>query len=288
MVLQVASPFWTAQETAAGLEELEVRLLLEGVYQHYGYDFRGFAHSATERLVRQAVRREHVHSVSALQDRVLHDRPSLLRLAADFAVNVTGLFREPRLFRALRDEAMPILATFPSLRAWVAGCATGEEAYSLAIVLRESLPRGSWEIYATDINRASLEIARRGIYPQAEIKSSQRRFVDGGGTGDLASHFCEQDSQMVLVEPALRRRITWAEHNLAHDASFNEFHLILCANVLIYFDSSLKQRAHLLMHDSLVRGGYLGLGGRESLAASPRRGLYKQVVTGVPLYRRMR
>lgn len=269
------------------LEEIEVKLLLEGVHLRYGYDFRDYSMQPVRRGIQAAMVREGVRTVSAYQDRVLHDPRCMQRLLAAIGVNVTAMFREPELVRCIREDVIPVFRTYPSVRIWIAGCATGEEAYSLAVVLKEEDLLRHSTIYATDMNEEMLSVGRQATYPSDRLRRYSEAYEAAGGQANLADH-CSITGGSVRFDDELSSSITWARHNLVTDGSFNDFHLILCTNVLIYFGRSLQERSHRLFYDSLVRGGYLGLGRRESLLHSPDRDHYEQVRDGVNLFRKMR
>lgn len=269
------------------LEEIELRLLVDGIRLCYGYDFREYALSPLRRAVMTALARERVHTVSAFQDRILHDPACMQRFLGLVGVNVTTMFRDPELVHALRDEVIPLLRTYPSCRVWVAGCATGEEVYSLVVLLQEESLLSRTTIYATDLNEDMLSAARLGSYPLERIRRFEESYQQSGGKGSLADHYSIV-GRNARFNPLLQRSITWSRHNLVTDGSFNDFHLIVCANVLIYFRASLQERAHRLFYDSLIRGGYLALGKRESLLCCPDRDHYEQVRDGVNLFRKVR
>ena len=274
-------------DAATELEEIEIRLLLEGVHLCYGYDFREYAPSAIRRSIVTGMARENVQTVSAYQDLVLHDATCMQRFLGMVGVNVTTMFRDPELMRAVREEVAPLLGTYPSARVWVAGCATGEEAFGFAILLQEEGVLERTTIYATDLNEDMLAIARMGAYPLERVRRYDESYKLSGGRGSLTDHYAAS-SRMARFDPALQQRIVWSHHNLVSDGSFNDFHLISCANVLIYFRASLQQRAHRLLYDSLVRDGHLALGRRESLLYCADREHYAQVRDGVNLFRKTR
>jgi chemotaxis protein methyltransferase CheR len=269
------------------LEEIEVGLLLDGIRLCYGYDFREYALSPLRRAVATAMVRENVRTVSAYQDRVLHEPMVMQRFLGLVGVNVTTMFRDAELIRCLRDEVVPLLRTYPSCRVWVAGCASGEEVYSLAVLLREEGLQSRSTIYATDLNEDMLAVASLGSYPLERMRRFEEAYQESGGRGSLADHY-SVSGRSACFDPAIKANITWARHNLVSDGSFNDFHLIVCANVLIYFRPSLQERAHRLLYDSLIRGGYLALGKRESLLYCPDRDHYQQVREAVNVYRKMR
>jgi chemotaxis protein methyltransferase CheR len=273
--------------TSTELEEIEIRLLLEGIRLCYGYDFREYALSPLRRGLMTAMAREGVRSISAYQDRILHDASCMQRFLGIVGVNVTSMFREPELFLAFREEVLPLLRTYPSSRVWVAGCATGEEVYSLAILLAEEELLHRTTIYATDMNEDMLAVARLGSYPAERMRRYEEAYTLAGGRHSLSDHY-SVTGRSARLDRKLQETITWATHNLVTDGSFNDFHMIICANVLIYFRPSLQERAHRLFYDSLVRGGFLALGRRELLVNCPDREHYEQVRDGVNLFRKMR
>jgi chemotaxis protein methyltransferase CheR len=273
--------------TWSELEEIEIRLLLEGIRLCYGYDFREYALNPLRRGLVAAMARESVSTISAYQDRVLHDPACMRRFLGAVGVNVTTMFRDPDLIRCLREEVLPLLRTYPSCRIWVAGCATGEEAYSLAVLLDEEGLLDRTSLYATDLNEEMLEIARLGLYPAERVRRYEESYQLAGFRGSLGDHY-SITGRSVQFNRDLQTSITWSRHSLVSDGSFNDFHLIVCANVLIYFRTPLQERAHRLFYDSLVRGGFLALGKRESLLCCPDRDHYEPVRDGVNLFRKTR
>lgn len=272
---------------ASDIEGIEMQLLIDGIRLRYGYDFREYTSVPLRRSVQMAMIREGVQTVSAYQDRVLHDPTCMQRLLGLVGVNVTSMFREPELLNCLRQEVIPLFKTYPSVRVWVAGCATGEEAYSIAITLKEEDMLRRASIYATDLNEDMLALARQGEYPIDRVRRYADAYQLAGGRGSLSDHYLIA-GRSARFDHELISSITWAHHNLVSDGSFNDFHLIICANVLIYFQSSLQERAHRLFYDSLIRSGYLALGRRESLSHCPDRDHYEQVKDGINLFRKVR
>lgn len=275
------------EEARTDLEEIEIQLLLEGIRLCYGYDFREYSLSPLRRGLMAAMAREGVQTVSAYQDRVLHDPACMQRFLGTVGANVTGMFRDPDLMRCVREEVAPLLRTYPSSRIWVAGCATGEEVYALAVLLEEAGVLRRTSIYATDLNEDTLAVARLASYPLERVRRYEEAYEQSGGQSSLAEHYSVA-GLTARFNRNLQASITWARHSLVSDGSFNDFHLIVCANVLIYFRSSLQERAHRLMYDSLIRGGFLALGKRESLLYCPDRDHYERVRDGVNLFRKMR
>jgi chemotaxis protein methyltransferase CheR len=269
------------------LEDLEIQLLLEGICHHAGYDFRNYLPPMVKRRIWQCVRDEKLRTISGFQEKTLHDPDCLLRLVQALSINVSSLFRDPHFFLALRRLVLPRLRTYPFIRIWHAGCATGEEAYSLAILLQEEGIYDRCRIYATDMNAAALVQAKKGIIPCPALKESATAYVRAGGRGSLSDHYLAAADGAVFA-PALRKNIVFAQHNLVTDGSFNEFNLICCRNVLIYFNQPLQGRVHQLFHESLVRFGMLGLGSKESIQFSRHEHCYEEIDREQRLYRKIR
>jgi chemotaxis protein methyltransferase CheR len=285
--LSLSEPALRLDAAEAGLEEIEIRLLLEGMRLAYGYDFREYAMKPIRRTIVAAMAADRVPTISAYQDRVLHDASCMQRFLGIVGVSVTSMFREAELTRSLREDVVPVLRTYPSLRIWMVGCATGEEVYSLAIALEEENVLRRASIYATDLNEDTLAVARIGSYPLERVRSYESQYVRSGGRTRLSDYYTVS-GRSARFSRSLQSNVTWARHNLVTDASFNEFHLIICANVLIYFRPSLQERAHRLFYDSLVRSGFLALGKGESLVFSPDSSRYEQVRDDVSLFRKVR
>jgi chemotaxis protein methyltransferase CheR len=258
------------------VEDIEIRLLLEGIRLCYGYDFREYALTPLRRGLTTSMAREAVATISAYQDRILHDATVMQHFLGAVGVNVTTMFRDPDTIRCLREEVIPLLKTYPSCRIWMAGCATGEEVYALAVLLEEEGLLARCSIHATDLNDDMLAVARLGAYPLDRIRRYDEAYLEAGGRASLSDHYTIV-GRSGRFSRKLQQAITWNRHNLVTDGSFNDFHLIACSNVLIYFRESLQERAHRLIYDSLIRGGYLVLGRRESLVSCPERDHYEQV-----------
>jgi chemotaxis protein methyltransferase CheR len=267
-------------------EALEIRLLLEGVFQRYGYDFRDYAVASLRRRLWSVVICEGLSTISQLQARVLHDPEAMERLLLALSVHVTSMFRDPDFFLALRKRVVPLLRTYPFIRVWHAGCSTGEEVYSMAILLQEEGLYDRCRIYATDMNEAVLKQAREGIFPLKQSDEYARNYRRAGGERQLSEYYTAGYGHAIM-RASLRDNIVFSQHNLAMDHSFNEFNLILCRNVMIYFNRKLQQRVHELLHASLAVFGVLGLGSKESLKFTPRERDYEQLDSGMKLYRRI-
>ena len=276
-----------ADATEGSLLEIEIQLLLEGIRLTYGYDFREYALSSLRRSIVAAMQAEGIPTISAYQDRILHDATTMQRFLGMVGVSVTSMFREVELVHVLRDEVIPVLRTYPSVRIWMVGCATGEEVYSLAILLEEEGILRHATIYATDLTEETLAVARMGAYPLDRMRSYEEAYRRAGGRLALSDYYTVS-GRSARFSRSLQSNVTWARHNLVTDASFNDFHLIVCANVLIYFRPTLQERVHQLFYDSLVRSGYLALGKGESLVFSPGSSRYEQVRNGVSLFRKVR
>jgi chemotaxis protein methyltransferase CheR len=268
------------------LEAIEIQLLLEGVFQRYGYDFRGYSRASLGRRVWNVIRAEGLPTISSLQERVLHDPDCLERLLGGLSVHVSSMFRDPGFFRALRAKVVPMLRTYPFIRAWNAGCSTGEETYSLAILLQEEGLYDRSRIYATDLSASALKSARDGIFPLEAMREYTHNYVNSGGVRSFSEYYTAGHGHAVF-NPSLKENIVFSQHNLATDGSFNEFNLILCRNVMIYFAGPLQDRVHSLLYDSLVMFGILGLGAKESLQFTPHQDLYEPLEPGQKLYRRV-
>jgi chemotaxis protein methyltransferase CheR len=247
--------------------DIELPLLLEAVYRKYHYDFRGYAAASLKRRLTQAMDRLGCQSLSQLQDRLLHE-PGLFPALLDFlTVQVSEMFRDPPYFRALRDKVVPLLRTYPSLKIWVAGCSTGEEVYSLAILLQEEGLLERSLIYATDINAGALERAQSGIYDATRISGFTENHRKSGARSSLSDYYTAAYGKAVF-DKSLKTNIVFADHSLSTDSAFSEVHFVSCRNVLIYFDRVLQDRVLGLFRESLCRKGFLGLGAKESLRFS--------------------
>jgi chemotaxis protein methyltransferase CheR len=268
-------------------EAIEVELLLAGVAQRYGYDFRGYSRASLMRRVRYAVRREGLSTVSALQDRLLHDPVSMARFIERVAVHTTSMFRDASVYQALRRDVIPLLRTYPFIRIWHAGCSSGEEVYSLAILLHEEGLYDRCRLYATDFSDSVVERARKGIFSLPAIREHTLAYQKAGGRGDFSSYY-ETDAKHAVIRQHLRRNAIFSQHNLVCDGAFNEFHLIMCRNVMIYFDRELRERVHGLLYGSLSKFGVLSLGKKESLHYTPFEDRFEEIGEDLRVYRRVR
>ncbi|NIK80217.1 chemotaxis protein methyltransferase CheR [Paenibacillus castaneae] len=246
------------------IERIEINLLVEGIFSAYGFDFRNYLRSSLRRRIYHRMNLESLPTITSLLDRILHDPLMLERLLNDFSIKVTEMFRDPSFFHSIRKEVIPLLRDYPEIRIWHAGCASGEEAYSMAILLLEEGLLSKSKIYATDMNENIIHIAKQGKFSLKRMQSFTKNYLQSGGIKEFSSYYTT-DEEFALFHPFIKENIMFAQHNLATDRSFNEFHVILCRNVLIYFDSELQNRVHNLFFESLAPHGFLALGNMESL-----------------------
>lgn len=268
------------------LEELEIELLLEGVFRRYGFDFREYAAASLKRRLWRRAYAEKVETISQLTDRLLHDPAAMERLLLDLSINVTSMFRDPEFYLALREEVVPLLRTYPFTRIWAAGCSTGEEVYSLAILLQEEGLYDRTRIYATDINEAVLERARAGVYPLDKMQQYTQNYIKAGGKRTFSEYYVAAYDG-ARFSRALVGNVVFAQHNLAMDRAFNEFNLILCRNVMIYFDKTLQDRVHDLFYESLEQFGTIALGRKESIQFTPHADRYEELNGAERIYRKV-
>ncbi|KQR73168.1 chemotaxis protein CheR [Rhizobium sp. Leaf341] len=268
------------------VEDIEIRLLLEALYARYHYDFRGYAMASVKRRLRQALEQLGVPTISSLQERLLHDRDMLPRILGYLTVQVSEMFRDPDYFRAIREQVIPHLRTYPSLKVWVAGCSHGEELYSLVILFREEGLEDRTLFYATDISQEALEIAEAGVYPLDRMQLFTENHRRSGGKSSLSDYY-QAAYGRVSFDRTLRRNVVFSDHSLVTDAVFGEMNLISCRNVLIYFDRTLQDRALGLFKDSLPRNGFLGLGAKESIRFSDHAGSFRDFVRTEKIYQRV-
>jgi len=270
----------------ADLEHLEIELLLEGVFRHYGFDFRAYAYASIRRRLWKRVEGEALGTISQLQARILHDADAMERLLLDLSVNVTSMFRDPGFYREFRATVIPLLRTYPFIRIWHAGCSTGEEVFSMAILLEEEGLYDRARLYATDINDVVLQRAKQGIFPLERMQEYTENYIKAGGTRAFSEYYTAMYDG-ALFSPALTRNIVFSQHNLVTDRSFSEFHVIFCRNVLIYFDKTLQNRVHRLFYESLVMFGVLALGSKESLKFSQFEPCYEKLSSTEKLYKKV-
>jgi len=269
----------------SAIEEVEVDLLLEAVYRIRGFDFRDYAGASLRRRIQNRLIGEKVDTITRLLDKILHDESCMDRFVLGLSVNVSAMFRDPGFFRVLREQVLPLLRRSPYIRIWQAGCAMGEEIYSLAILLAEEGLLDRCRIYATDINERVLEKAREGIYPLELMQKYTQNYIQAGGTRSFSEYYTAAYDNAIF-RPALHEQVVFAKHNLVTDGPFNQFNLILCRNVMIYFNRRLQDRVHRLLYDSLANFGVLGLGAKETLSLTPLENRYTELDAPHRLYRR--
>lgn len=267
------------------LREIELNLLLEAIFQRYRYDFRSYSMASVKRRISRAMSEFGCETISGLQEKVLHDPVVFPRLLQYLTVQVSDMFRDPAYFKTLRERIVPLLKTYPSLKIWVAGCSSGEEVYSLAILLREEGIAERTLIYATDINGDALRRAEAGVYPLDRVAAFTDNHRLSGARGSLSEYYTAAYGSAVF-DRSLIKRVVFSDHSLATDHVFAEVQLVSCRNVLIYFDRQLQARAVGLFKDALVRRGFLGLGAKESLHGSPHAPDFLDFANGERWYQR--
>jgi chemotaxis protein methyltransferase CheR len=270
---------------SSAVADLELNLLLEAVYRVSGYDLREYAPATLKRRVSERVRAEGVATITGLLERVLHDPAAMRRFVDALTHNPGSPFREPQFFAAFRERVLPRLRTFPHARLWVIG--SGDDAYGLAILLRESEFYHRTRIYATDAGEAAIERAKAGVFPAELVDEYAQRYAEAGGTRRF-SDYVDLSGGQAVFKPGLREQIVFAQHNLATDGSFNEFHMVVARNVVTHFNRTLAYRAHQVIFESLVRLGYLGLSSKESLRYTPHQRAYEELTDTERFYRRLR
>ena len=253
----------------------DMEMLLKDISHLYGYDFTQYSKASLKRRLNRICMLDKFTSFAELRYRLIHDGAYLSRFIEEITVNVTEMFRDPHFYATLRHHILPVLRTYPFIRIWVAGCSTGEEAYSLAILLKETDLFDKTLIYATDINPSVLEKASKGIFPLNQMKQYSRNYILSGGKRDFSSYYMSM-YDVVKFNSDLNSKMIFSTHNLVSDSSFNEFQLILCRNVLIYFDKDLQNKVFKLFDDSLQPFGFLALGAKETLRFSNVEHRYKQ------------
>lgn len=263
-----------------GIEEL-----LNAVYERYGYDFRDYARAHVKRRLLQRLRLSRLDDIAALREQVLSDPEHAALLLKDLSINVTEMFRDPDFYQAVRESVVPLLRTWSYLKVWHAGCSTGEEVYSMAILLQEEGLYDRVQIYATDFNQAALNQAKEGIFSLERMKVHARNYQLSGAKASFSDYYHAR-YESAIMDPSLKKNILWANHNLATDGDFTETQMIVCRNVLIYFQTPLQHRVHALFHRSLVNGGALCLGKKETLAFSEHRNGFSELDRKQRIYRK--
>jgi chemotaxis protein methyltransferase CheR len=268
------------------LERLEIDLLLEAVYRRYGFDFRQYARASLKRRLERRLLAEGATTISELQAKLLHEPECMERLLRDLSINVTSMFRDPTFYVTFRKQIVPVLHTYPFTRIWCAGCSTGEEVYSLAIVLQEEGLYNRTRIYATDINEHVLASAKEGVFPLDRMKQYTQNYIRAGGARAFSDYYTAAYDH-VRFSRGLTENVVFAQHNLASDRSFNEFTVIVCRNVMIYFDKELQNRVQGLFYESLETFGILALGHKESIVFTPYADRYEVIDQDERIYRKI-
>ncbi|MDD3654270.1 MAG: protein-glutamate O-methyltransferase CheR [Desulfotomaculaceae bacterium] len=268
------------------LEKIEINLLLEGIYQHYGYDFRNYVYPTIRRRTWQRIRAENLSTISGLLERILHNKRVMKLLMQDYCISVTEMFRDAGFFLAIRKKLLPLLKNRAALRIWHAGCATGEEVFSMAILLFEEGLLEKTFIYATDINEDMLQKAKLGIFPLAKMQVFTSNYIKAGGVRAFSDYY-KVSGKNAVFEPFLIKNALFSQHNLATDHSFHEFDVIICRNVLIYFNQYLQRQVLKLFHESLSIHGVLCLGNKETIHSTDLASCYDELDKKEKLYRRI-
>lgn len=269
----------------SNIEDIEIELFVHALKRRFGHDFSNYAPASLRRRIRLLVRQFKCEHISELASKVLHNPQMLPEVIAGLSVPVSEMFRDPPVFRTLREEVLPRLASYPEINIWQAGCAFGQEVYSLAILLKEAGLYERSHIYATDFNDVALARAQEGIFPARDAKLYSRNYQESGGARSLSDYYHAR-YEFIKMDESLKERITFANHNLVCDGVFCEAHLILCRNVLIYFNDQLQDHALKLFRDSLVRGGFLCIGNRENIQFSSSAADFTAVDKQLRIYRR--
>jgi chemotaxis protein methyltransferase CheR len=268
------------------IERIEIELLLEAVFRYYGYDFRNYAFPFIQRRIRHRVCKENLASISALQEKVLRDSEVMGELLSDFSINVTEMFRDPSFFKSFRTKIIPLVKDYPEIRIWHVGCSSGEEVYSMAILLHEEGIYEKTRMFATDLNKIVLEKAKKGTFPLDRMQLYTKNYIEAGGKRAFSEYYKAVDDK-VFFHPFLQKNVVFAQHNLVTDQSFNEFDIIICRNVFIYFDKVLQNHVHTLLYNSLCPSGFLGLGKREGIKFTSYENCYGEFDASEKLYRKI-
>jgi len=275
----------TNDDVIHDLNDLELELLLEAIFRKYGYDFRDYSRAHVKRRIRNRMRLDKIESLSVMQHMVLHDKLFASLLLRDLSINVTEMFRDPDFYRTIRQSVIEMLKTWSYVRIWHAGCSTGEEVYSMAILLKEEGLYDRTQIYATDFNEYALKQAKDGIFPIGNMKKYVTNYQASEAKGDFSDYYVAK-YDLAIMDQSLKENIVWANHNLVTDGDFTETQMIVCRNVLIYFNRDLQNRVYSLFHHSLVNGGVLCLGNKENIHTSPYKDRFDTVDANQKIYKK--
>lgn len=267
------------------IQEIELNLLLQAVHLKYGYDFSNYSKAHLKRRIMHRLNLSEMGTISEMTNKILWDYEFYKTFLQDLSINVTEMFRDPEFYRSFREKVIPDLSTYAHIKVWHAGCSTGEEVYSLAIILKEENLLHKTQIYATDFNKQVLESAKRGIYSKKDIELYSRNYLESGGKGQLSDYYTSKYGS-VLFESSLAKNVVFADHNLVTDGVFAEMHLIFCRNVLIYFDKTLQNRVLDLFSHSLIKRGFLCLGTKESLKFSDVENEFEIIDKNTKIYKK--
>ncbi|MBK5460794.1 MULTISPECIES: CheR family methyltransferase [Peribacillus] len=267
-------------------EDVEIELLLQAIYSVSGFDFRKYMRSSIKRRVENRMRLDHIRRISGMIEMVLYEKGYVEKLLNDFSINVTEMFRDPDFFKAFRLKIVPLLKQLPEIRIWHAGCSTGEEAFSMAILLKEEGLYEKAKIYATDMNEDVLRHAEKGILPLNRMQSYTKNYLQAGGKQEFSEYYTT-DYQNAYLNSSLLKNIVFFQHNLVTDGSFNEFHIIMCRNVMIYFTGELQTYVNHLFYDSLSKEGFLAVGSKETLHTSSLSEDYEDFDSKERIYRKL-
>lgn len=281
------SEFESSRSLNTEFTDLEVDLLLKAVFRLSGYDFRLYNRSSITRRIHNRMRISNLSTITQLTDMIIHDPSYLELILNDFSINVTEMFRNPSFFKAFRNEVIPKLRDYPEIRIWHAGCASGEEVFSMAILMEEEGLMEKTTIYATDMNEDVLEKAKNGVFPIHKMQAYTKNYQLAGGKESFSKYY-KTDRQNAYFHNSLLKNISFAQHNLVTDQSFNEFHIIICRNVLIYFTQLLQNQVHSLFYESLMADGFLGLGDKETLRFIDIMSNYKEVNGTERIYQKIK
>ena len=266
-------------------EDIEIKLLLEAIYLKYGADFRGYSRLSVKRQILKMVSDNNFKNISELQHKMVWDEPFFKTVLPKFSINVTEHFRDPSFYKFFRDDIVPFLKTYPSLKIWHAGCATGQEVYSMAILFEEENLYDRTRFYATDINTKALAIAKEGMYPDKELPLSSKNYIKAQGKKSF-SEYIDNQGKTFMMQRGLKRNIFFFDHNLVTDETFVEAHVILCRNVMIYFDDTLTRRVIRLFYNSLHNHGFLCLGLRERIMGTDVNEKFRLLNSNEKVYRK--
>ncbi len=269
------------------LQDEELQLLLNDMIDRYGYDFTGYSEASLKRRIEHFMINDHITNISKLRSLIVQNPDYFRHLVEEITVNVTEMLRDPVFYKTIREEVLPALATYPFIRIWHAGCSTGEEVFSMAILLKEAGILHKSRLYATDINPQVIEKAKTGIFPASQMRKYSENYIQSGGSNDFSSYY-SSNYNLAKFDESLSEKMVFATHNLVADSSFNEFQLILCRNTLIYFNKKLQSRVLELFDHSLDLLGFLGLGSKESLRFSGIESKFRQIIPGQKIWRKQK